>query len=85
VGAGNREEPIEPRLRRKSTCSADSSKGKTNMMLEATEGFKVLLKQGYTHEEARAFFEEQCDHKWKYSDSRDVFVCLNCWAVDSAD
>jgi hypothetical protein len=55
------------------------------MMLEATEGFKVLLKQGYTHEEARAFFEEQCDHKWKYSDSRDVFVCLNCWAVDSAD
>ncbi len=27
----------------------------------------------------------ECEHTWRYSNSRDVFYCTTCYAVESAD
>lgn len=44
------------------------------MAVTDTEGYKVLIRVGYTPVEALAFFEGH-EHTWRFSNSMNLFYC----------
>lgn len=41
--------------------------------------------RGDAHDECKPIDEDECQHRWRWSDSRNGFICLTCGEFDAAE